>query len=41
MKKKSKNAYLCAACKKADKAKDTHPGMRHAPGLCDCPCRDE
>lgn len=31
--------YLCPACRKANKEHDTHPGHRHAPGLCDCPCR--
>ena len=36
-----KTAYICDLCRKLDKDKRTHPGQFHAPGICDCPCRDE
>lgn len=32
-------AYICDACRKASKEKQTHHGQMHAPGICDCPCR--
>lgn len=35
-----KTRYICDECRKADKAKNTHPGVRHLPGICDCSCRD-
>lgn len=31
--------YLCEECREANRTGDTHPGVRHLPGLCDCPCR--
>jgi hypothetical protein len=34
-------AFICATCREANRTKDTHPGQFHAPGICDCPCRDE
>ena len=33
--------FICEACRKATREKTTHPGARHAPGICDCKCRDE
>jgi hypothetical protein len=31
--------FICAACRKANEEKRTHPGAQHMPGICDCPCR--
>lgn len=31
--------FICAECREANKTGDTHPGVRHLPGICDCPCR--
>ena len=36
-----KTAYLCEACRAADRQRHTHPGVRHQPGICDCECRDD
>ena len=33
-------AYVCIACRQAKRDQTTHPGANHAPGICDCPCRD-
>lgn len=41
MKKRSKTDYICQTCRTADKERDTHPGQFHAPGICDCECRDQ
>lgn len=41
MKPKKKTDYYCPRCKECDRKGETHPGMWHAPGICDCPCRDE
>lgn len=40
MKRNPKTAFICQVCKKADKEKETHPGVLHIPGICDCECRD-
>lgn len=39
-KKNPKNSYICDKCKKANKEGNTHPGVRHLPGICDCECRN-
>jgi hypothetical protein len=31
--------FICRFCKDANKTADTHPGVQHLPGICDCPCR--
>lgn len=34
-------AYICWACRKANREDRTHPGANHMPGICDCPCREK
>lgn len=36
-----KTAFICATCRECNRHGDTHPGVRHQPGICDCPCREE
>jgi hypothetical protein len=36
-----RTAYVCYTCREADRKRQTHPGMFHSPGICDCACRDE
>lgn len=38
---RKKTDYICPECRRCDKEKMTHPGVRHLPGICDCECRDE
>ena len=39
-KRNSLTAFICDECRRANKNKTTHPGVRHLPGICDCKCRD-
>lgn len=36
-----KNKFICDTCRLSDRLKETHPGVRHLPGICDCKCRED
>jgi hypothetical protein len=40
VKRNSKTDFICKRCRDANRTGDTHPGMMHPPGICDCSCRD-
>lgn len=40
MNRNPKTAFICEDCKRCDREKATHPGMRHKPGICGCSCQD-
>lgn len=37
---RTKTAYICEECRDANRRRDTHPGLMHKPGICDCVCLD-